>query len=774
MGKFVAALTVFLLVVPGWGKTLTVDDDGPADYQTIQAAIDHSSGGDTIVVRPGTYGEKVAFGGRRVTVRSEDPGNPAVVSATVIRAESVASVVFDAGERQDSVLTGFTISEYGILCLGASPTITGNVIRNCTGVGIRGQSNASPTITENQILSNRLEAVYSCQGLIQGNVISGNSAGIAFCNGPIRNNVISDSTGGGGIYACNGEIAGNRIVGNYAATDGGGLYGCNGPIHHNIIAGNRAERSGGGLFNCTETIHSNTIVGNRATQTGGAIFNCPKALHDNIIAHNEAQQGGGICGPASSSYNLFWLNTPQHFANGATAGVGDVVGDPLFVVASYWDDKGTTDRRDDVWIDGDYHLKSQAGRWSPEFRQWMMDKVTSQGIDAGRPSSNWSAELWPHGKRINVGAYGGTAEASMSLANLGHLADLDHDERIGPRDLAVLAEQWPVQADLLAQDLNRDGLVDGYDFAVLGMQWRSGPPPATPPLPNPMTWAIEPYATGPRSVAMVATTATSTDGTDVEYYFEDYFYPTINSGWLHFGPGADPCWVDTTAQPETANWYRVKARNRGNRLETLWSERKAVITPADDSKPPTPDPMTWQAEPYVVSPGTIRMIATTAADVSGVQYQFECTSHPAYSSGWQDTSTYEVTSVPSGYYRFRVRARDKSPKQNMTEWSQEATVDLKPPTPDPMKWEVQPEEINIGGGWNDYYATMTAVEATDDSGVVEYYFECTSESGFSSGWQTSREYTVRVGRQNLAYRFRVRARDKYGNRTGWSEEWPAR
>ena len=69
---------------------------------------------------------------------------------------------------------------------------------------------------------------------------------------------------------------------------------------------------------------------------------------------------------------------------------------------------------------------------------------------------------------------------------------------------------------------------------------------------------------------------------------------------------------------------------------------------------------------------------------------------------------------------------------------------------------------------------MTAVEASDDSGVVEYYFQCTSESGFSSGWQTSREYTVLVGRANLAYRFRVQARDKYGNVTGWSEEWPAR
>lgn len=785
MGNRIATLVVLLLVAPGWGRTFTVDDGGSADFRTIGDAIENSSHGDTIVVRPGTYREQVNFNGRRITVRSENPDDPTVVKGTIIAnpdATLAASLVFTAGEREESVLTGFTITEYGILCSASSPTITKNVISDCIGIGIRGQNGAAPTIIANDVLFNKQEGIYSCEGLIQGNTVSGNRAGIASCSGPILDNIISENMGLGGLASCSGEIAGNRIVGNYAALDGGGLYNCDGPIHHNIIAGNRADRSGGGLSDCDGAVYNNTIFGNRAASMGGGVYNCPKAVYNNIISYNEALQGAGLYGLSNNTYNIFWLNRNHAYGGGAIPGTGDDSADPLFLAPGYWDDNDTPTINDDVWFDGDYHLKSKAGRWDARFRQWVTDTVTSRCIDAGKPSSDWAAELWPHGKRINVGAYGGKPEASMSPANLGRLADLDHDEQIGPFDLKLLAESWAVQEDLLAADLNRDGWVDGMDFALLAMQWRSEPPPPTPPLPETMTWAIAPFPIPPDKIAMVATTATSTDGTGVEYYFEDPYYPDFNSGWLYFGPGKDPCWVDANSKlkPQTLYWYHVKARNRGNRLETMWSEPKAAELPPIDSEAPEPNPLTWQTPPFIVAAGTIRMVATTATDDSGVEYQFECVSHPVYSGGWQDSPTYEVSGVPQAHYTFRVRARDKSLNQNTTMWSSNQTMDLTPPTPDPMKWEVLPHEIQIGTGDWDYYATMTAVEATDDSGSVEYYFECMSKglggvwpSGFSSGWQTSREWTVQVGRNNQAHRFRVRARDKWGNTTGWSAEWPA-
>ena len=63
---------------------------------------------------------------------------------------------------------------------------------------------------------------------------------------------------------------------------------------------------------------------------------------------------------------------------------------------------------------GDYHLKSQAGRWDPAGESWIMDELTSSCIDAGDPNSPVADEPEPNGGRINMGAYGGSAEASKS------------------------------------------------------------------------------------------------------------------------------------------------------------------------------------------------------------------------------------------------------------------------------------------------------------------------------------------------------------------------
>jgi hypothetical protein len=77
----------------------------------------------------------------------------------------------------------------------------------------------------------------------------------------------------------------------------------------------------------------------------------------------------------------------------------------------------------------------------------------------------------------------------------------------------------------------------------------------------------------------------------------------------------------------------------------------------------------------------------------------------------------------------------------------------------------------------DYWVEMEAVEATDESGYVEYFFVCRTRpdvfpDGCSSGWQSEPTYTVLVGTANQALEFRVRTRDGYGNLTQWSE-WAA-
>jgi Right handed beta helix region/Disaggregatase related len=112
-------------------------------------------------------------------------------------------------------------------------------------------------------------------------------------------------------------------------------------------------------------------------------------------------------------------------------GPGNLDVDPLFATSGYWDPNDMPDFTPEVpwshlgapdaltsdsFTEGDYHLKSQAGRWDAASEGWVQDDVTSLCIDAGDPNSPVGDEPFPNGGVINMGAYGGTAQASMSPA----------------------------------------------------------------------------------------------------------------------------------------------------------------------------------------------------------------------------------------------------------------------------------------------------------------------------------------------------------------------
>jgi serine protease len=77
----------------------------PADYLTIQQAINASVNGDTVSVAPGTYVENIDFVGKGITVTSE-----AGPQTTIIDGNQANSVVtFHSGEGPASVISGFTL-----------------------------------------------------------------------------------------------------------------------------------------------------------------------------------------------------------------------------------------------------------------------------------------------------------------------------------------------------------------------------------------------------------------------------------------------------------------------------------------------------------------------------------------------------------------------------------------------------------------------------------------------------------------------------------------
>jgi len=103
------------------------------------------------------------------------------------------------------------------------------------------------------------------------------------------------------------------------------------------------------------------------------------------------------------SYCCVFDTTPGSMSGGLASmlGVrGNFAADPLFA-----------DR-----ANGDYHVKSRAGRWNQATSAWVTDTVTSPCIDAGDPASAFASEPAPNGGRVNMGSDGNTAYASKTAA----------------------------------------------------------------------------------------------------------------------------------------------------------------------------------------------------------------------------------------------------------------------------------------------------------------------------------------------------------------------
>ncbi len=319
----------------------------PADYPTIQQAIDAAVAGDTVQVSDGTYtgsgNVDLDFNGKAITVTSEN--GPAACTIDCQSVDRVSGFYFHSSEGSDSVVNGFTIKNAnsttsvggGIYCSdNSNPTIANNTLMGCSGaLGAAifcGKS--SPTVQSNTITFNFSNGI-SCQALmgdasphITGNTITGNLGSGIYCVGNgspvIESNTISlnSTLFGAGIY-CQGAspaISSNDITGNVhggiicklqseaaitgntvASNQESGIYCDNSPlvtIENNTISGNSAEFGGG--IRCdfsSPSITGNTISDNSADKGGGIYCgedSLPTILN-NIIADNSANSGGGIC-----------------------------------------------------------------------------------------------------------------------------------------------------------------------------------------------------------------------------------------------------------------------------------------------------------------------------------------------------------------------------------------------------------------------------------------------------------------------------------------------
>jgi hypothetical protein len=340
--SFVAGAGASILSAPP--ASAGVDIHVPASQSTIQAGIDAASNGDTVVVAPGTYFERIDFKGKAIEVRSS--AGPAT---TIIDGGGRAHVVsFTTGEARTSVLRGFTVTNgahgndgyqgIGIYIDEASPTIVGNVVTGNSappssggGVGI-GVVNGSPLIQGNEIVDNPGGSIGG--GIltdggsteIVGNLIAGNSAhfgaGVFLDGGTLRDNIIrgnaAGSVGGGVMADGNISMVNNLIVANSAVAIGGGVAWGPGVIH-------------------TASIVNNTIAGNQAPDASAlAVGGSGATLTNNVLsgpAGSTLVRCGTIDSPGSAafSHNDVYNGTPSRYDGCAdqTGTNGNISADPL-------------------------------------------------------------------------------------------------------------------------------------------------------------------------------------------------------------------------------------------------------------------------------------------------------------------------------------------------------------------------------------------------------------------------------------------------------------
>jgi hypothetical protein len=206
-------------------------------------------------------------------------------------------------------------------------------------------------------------------------------------------------------------------------------------------------------------VENNTFAGNSA-----AGLYIPGTMNGAFTVRNNIFQVGAGYGIANyratlalaaSDYNLFHttdtgkvgyygsaLETLAEWQAATGEDANSISADPLFA-----DPAG-----------GDFHLKSNGGRYDPASGTWVFDTVNSPAIDAGDPASAYANEPAPHGERINLGAYGNTAQASrtytvlaamqMTVVRVPSTTDSNGETAALPDDVAWVHEWEPFWVEI--------------------------------------------------------------------------------------------------------------------------------------------------------------------------------------------------------------------------------------------------------------------------------------------------------------------------------------
>lgn len=195
-------------------------------------------------------------------------------------------------------------------------------------------------------------------------------------------------------------------------------------------------QSGQGFHRANVTVENTTV----SVYNGMGVV-CGGASGGTVLRHAVlTAKGSGACLAVEREGSLAYSEFNDLYPHGGACLAAISEGDATRLITSLatWRTETGFDlfsmSRDPLFVQpeaGDFHLRSRGGALRKD--AWVMDWVTSPCVDAGDPLAPVLEESEPNGRRLNLGAYGGTSEASRSEAGrrLVLLAPLPGEDNAG-------------------------------------------------------------------------------------------------------------------------------------------------------------------------------------------------------------------------------------------------------------------------------------------------------------------------------------------------------
>lgn len=381
-------LTVCLLSITGTALAATYNV--PADYTTIQSAIDSCANGDEIIVAPGTYHEQLSVNDKSIVIKSSGGADQTIID----------------GDGSGVALT--VTAPQGVYA-DRNLTVEGFTIKNGTR-GIRASGSYTVTVN-NSIITNNQGGVYLYTDRYAGDYLTFNLNGSTISNN-------TTATNGGGIYGyyhAQAYIKNSSIINNSAGYSGGAIYlemYCSAEIENSVLTGNSAGIHGGGVYSNTYGYVQgiNTIFAkNTAAGNGGAMYlidGTTASLTNSTITDNSGVLGRSIMtssGPQFGAAKIYASNT--------ILWSGDAYGArPYFVDESKVFFDHSIVQYGSVTYPGEGNLPpatyvSFVDRVNGDYRL----QYWSAGVDGGKASSQVLTDILgvprPRGEGYDMGAY---------------------------------------------------------------------------------------------------------------------------------------------------------------------------------------------------------------------------------------------------------------------------------------------------------------------------------------------------------------------------------